>query len=192
MADMAFRTESDIATESPSPRIVQISVSNGGVPKLAVDQAIVGERGITTDWQHDRLHHGGAERALCLYAIEHIQALRAEGHPVAPGTAGENITTAGIDFADVHPGTRLRLGPEVEIEITSYTAPCRTIAESFAGGDFTRISQKVHPGWSRVYARVVAGGSIRAGDPIVLLSPDPEAGFTASGDALRNTEEHIP
>ena len=40
----------------------------------------------------------------------------------------------------------------------------------FKGGDFTRVSEKRHPGWSRVYARVLATGSISQGDPVRPLS----------------------
>jgi MOSC domain-containing protein YiiM len=37
------------------------------------------------------------------------------------------------------------------------------------GGEYARISQKRHPGWSRVYTRVVREGTIRAGDRAVLV-----------------------
>ncbi|MCC6387920.1 MAG: MOSC domain-containing protein [Dehalococcoidia bacterium] len=146
--------------------IVQIAVSRGGVPKLPVLEAEVGELGIVGDVQNNTRDHGGPERALCLWAIERIEALRGEGHPIAPGTAGENITTTGIDWDRVTAGTRLRLGAGVLIEITRDTAPCKTIAGSFVDGKFVRISGKLHPGWSRVYARVIAGGTVRPGDAI--------------------------
>jgi MOSC domain-containing protein YiiM len=47
--------------------------------------------------------------------------------------------------------------------------PCHKIAASFADGEFHRISQKLHPGWSRVYARVLAQGMVRLGDEVVLV-----------------------
>ncbi len=53
--------------------------------------------------------------------------------------------------------------------ITSYTKPCRTIRESFAGHHISRISQKVYPGWSRVYARVLREGAVSVGDPVMVL-----------------------
>lgn len=40
--------------------------------------------------------------------------------------------------------------------------------------DYSRVSHRRHPGWSRVYARVLVGGSIRQGGPARLLS-DAEA-----------------
>jgi MOSC domain-containing protein YiiM len=62
----------------------------------------------------------------------------------------------------------LRLGDTVEIEVTRYTSPCKNIAGNFDGGDFNRMNQKTNPGWSRVYARVLAGGTIRAADPVTF------------------------
>jgi len=147
-------------------RILQLAISRGGVPKLPVMEAEVGELGIAGDAQNNTRDHGGPERALCLFAAERIEALRAEGHPIAPGTAGENITTEGIDWDRVTAGTRLRLGAGVLIEVTRDTTPCKTIAGSFVDGAFARISEKLHPGWSRVYARVIAGGIVRPGDSI--------------------------
>lgn len=141
-------------------RILQINISRGGVPKHPVEQATVTSEGIAGDYQRDQRNHGGPMRALCLYTIEEIQRLQAEGHPIVPGSSGENITLERIDLAALTPGTRLALGDEVEIELTSYTAPCENIAASFTDGDFTRISHKLHPGESRIYARVLHGGML--------------------------------
>ena len=152
-----------------SARVHQLSVSGGGVPKLPVAQAEVTANGIVGDRQRNRRFHGGPRRAVCLFALEEIERLRAEGHPVAPGTTGENVTVAGLPWERVRPGACLALGGEVVLEVTSYTAPCKNIGPSFRDGDFTRISQKLHPGESRVYARVLTPGIVRTGDPVRLL-----------------------
>lgn len=151
-------------------RIVQISMSSGGVPKRPVASARVTARGLEGDAQRDRAHHGGPERALCLFSLERIRALRAEGHPITPGSVGENLTIEGIDWAAVTPGTCLRLGGEVIAQVTDYTAPCLTIAASFHHRDYSRVSQKRHPGDSRVYARVLRTGFLTTGDPVHLLA----------------------
>jgi len=152
-----------------SGRIVQISVSPGGVPKTAVPAARVGELGLEGDAHRDREHHGGPERAVCLYAIELIRTLRAEGHAVVPGALGENVTVEGVDWAAVVPGACLALGDEVLLEVTRYTSPCANITAAFRDGDYARVSQKRHPGWSRVYTRVLTPGAIRLGDAVRLL-----------------------
>lgn len=150
-------------------RIFQINVAPaGGVPKMPVREGIVGELGLEGDTQRNLIHHGGPERALCLFSVEIIQRLQDEGHPIYPGAVGENLTLIGIDFAKLGPGTRLRLGETVQIEITTPTIPCNNISESFKDGRSTRIAFKTNPGDNRWYARVLQGGSIRAGDDVVI------------------------
>ena len=119
----------------------------------------------------DKKHHGGPERAVCVYSLERILALQCEGHPIDVGTAGENVTVEGIDWDLVVPGTRIGLGEEVLLEVTDYTNPCKTIRESFIDGQFVRISQKLHPGWSRVYTRVLSEGEISSGDSVSVIPP---------------------
>lgn len=149
--------------------IASINVSRGGVPKLPVASARVSPAGLDGDGQRDRRHHGGPERALCLYSQDRIEALQGEGHTIAAGTTGENLTIRGLDWDAVIPGAVLHVGA-LTFEITSYASPCTSIRPSFRDADSTRISQKVFPGWSRVYARVVGEGEIRQGDA-VLLTP---------------------
>lgn len=156
--------------------IVQLNISSGGVPKLPVAAAYVDELGLAGDGHDDKQHHGGPTRAVCLFPIERIEALAAEGHHVAPGTTGENVTTRGIDWDEVTPGTQFRLGSACLVEVTSYTAPCATIEHNFADKDFNRMSQQAYPGWSRTYAKVLEPGTIRAGDPIEVVRVGVAAG----------------
>jgi MOSC domain-containing protein YiiM len=148
------------------PRIFQINLSNGGVPKLPVHAAQVTTLGLQGDRQNDREHHGGPDKALCLYSLERILALQAEGHPIYSGSTGENLTLSGLDWAELAPNVQLSLGDEVAIEITSYASPCPKIASSFAEGQMRRMSQEQHPGWARLYARVLSPGAIRIGDEV--------------------------
>jgi MOSC domain-containing protein YiiM len=151
-------------------RIVSLNRSSGGVPKRQVDEAHITLDGVAGDRQSDLRHHGGRDRAVSLYSLDLIEQLQFEGHPIAPGTAGENVTVAGIDWRYVCPGRRLSLGP-AELEVTGFAAPCTTIRSSFLDEEFTRISEKVNPGWSRVYARVLREGQVRCGDEVRLLDP---------------------
>jgi MOSC domain-containing protein YiiM len=149
-------------------KLVSINSSPGGVPKRSVRSATLSVLGIVGDGHNDRIGHGGPDRAICLFSLERIEALRDEGHPIGIGTAGENFTVAGLDWDAMIPGVKLSIGHDVKLEITSFTNPCKTIAESFSDRKFSRISQKVHPGWSRVCARVLNSGVVNAGDEIGL------------------------
>lgn len=160
---------------SGAARVAQISVSAGGVPKRAVPAARVTTLGLEGDAQRNQEVHGGPERALCLFSLERIRALQAEGHPIIPGSIGENLTLEGIDWIAVAPGACLRLGGDVVVQITRYTAPCSNITSSFRDRDYARVSQKRHPGDSRVYARVVREGMLATGDPVRILPADEAA-----------------
>jgi MOSC domain-containing protein YiiM len=150
-------------------RIHQISLSAGGVPKRPVDSAVVNTRGIVGDSQADTVHHGHPEQALCVWSLEVIEGLQREGHPIAPGFAGENITVAGLDWTLVLPGTTLLLGDTVVAPVTFPATPCSKNAAWFLARDFRRMSHDQHPGWSRMYAAVATGGTIRVGDPVKLV-----------------------
>ena len=150
-------------------RIVSLNRSKGGVPKLPVSEVLVGPDGMEGDRQKDRRHHGGQERALCLYSSELIDALRAEGHPISPGATGENVTIDRLDWRDVVPGARLRIG-DLTLDITEFAWPCKTIRRAFLDENSNRISEKLHPGWSRVYARVSGTGLLRVSDEVHLMA----------------------
>lgn len=171
----AVHTTEQLDTHAARPEgsiegnIIAIYVSHGGVPKRQIAEAHVTIQGIVGDAHDDTRHHGGPARALCIFTLEQIQRLHSEGHPIAPGNAGENLTLAGIPLAMLVPGVQLELGAEVLAEITNYTSPCSKNARWFLNGDFSRMSQKLHPGESRVYARVLRTGILRPGDRARLL-----------------------
>jgi MOSC domain-containing protein YiiM len=153
-----------------SGTIHQINISKGGVPKLPVDEVEVTSLGIIGDGHDDQEHHGGPEAALCLFSLEVIETLQAEGHPIYPGAAGENLTIAAINWDKMKPGTTWSLGDEVRIEVSGYTTPCTKNAGWFLDRDFMRMHQGRHPGSSRVYARVLSPGRLRPGDAVVLIA----------------------
>jgi MOSC domain-containing protein YiiM len=153
----------------PYPHVHQINVSDGGVPKKPVLEARITKTGLEGDHQRNRKVHGGIDRAVCLFSLEMIERLQDEGHSIEPGSAGENLTLAEVDWEHMAPGVVLMIGPDVRLEVKSYTVPCDLNARWFREGDFSRISHKKYPGWSRVYAKVLRGGIVRPGDVVEVL-----------------------
>lgn len=151
----------------PAGRVESINTSRGGVPKASAFEALITEHGLDGDRQRDLRFHGGLDRAVVLFSLDVIRALQQEGHSITVGSTGENITVSGVEWTTVVPGVELHIG-DVRLLITKYASPCHNIAPSFLNDDFTRISQKIHAGWSRVCARVLAGGIIRMGDPVTV------------------------
>ena len=148
--------------------LFSINVSAGGVPKLACRSAAVSASGVEGDRQRDLRYHGGPTRAVSLYSLELIRALQAEGNPIDVGCIGENFTLQDVPWERMVPGATLEVG-EVRLELTSYAGPCNNLVPYFAGGKFVRVAQKVHPGWSRLYARVLRAGSVQVGDPVSFV-----------------------
>jgi MOSC domain-containing protein YiiM/GNAT superfamily N-acetyltransferase len=160
-----------------SARVVQVNVSPGGVPKRAVEGPVrVDWLGLEGDGHHDDTVHGGPNRAVCLYGIEAIGRVAAEGHPIFPGSCGDNLTTKGIELSTLPVGTRLAIGDRLLLELAAPDGPCETIEESFTDSRFSRINIDLHPTDSRMYARVLAEGEVRAGDPITVLPPPDSSG----------------
>ena len=152
------------------PKVVSININeNGGVPKYPIENAFIGKYNVKGDKQNDTKHHGGIDRAVCLFSMDVISALKMEGHPIFPGSTGENITIEGVDWKSLKIGDKLMFG-DVEIQLTGPTAPCKTIAKSFVSGQFVRISQKKNPGWSRWYAKVLKEGFVNCFDKVHILS----------------------
>lgn len=152
----------------PAPhqgRVAGLHVSPGGVPKFPVESVEIGWRGLAGDKQANRVHHGRIFQAVCLWSSEVIRRLVGEGHPIFPGAAGENVTVAGVDWAALRPGTRLRVGGAL-LEISVPALPCTKNAGWFVGGDFNRMHHERHPGDSRQYALVVEPGPVTLSDPV--------------------------
>ena len=149
--------------EAQQGTVYRINVSDGGVPKLPIDSAEVTVNGMEGDRQQSR-GHGGPERAVLLLGLDLIETLQAEGHPIEPGSTGENLTLAGLDWSAVTLGSRLVFEHGVELEALSYAPPCATIGASFLNGDFRRIDVRVHPAHGRICTRVRCAGALRAGE----------------------------
>ena len=134
------------------------------------------------DDQNNKETHGGPDRAVLVFSTEVIDALKAEGHPIFPGSTGENLTVTGLQWDLIVPGTLLRIG-SVLLEVTKFAPPCKKIRESFVDGYFNRISPPLFPGWSRACARVLTPGSVRLGDEIIAEAPFSQLSATAEPPA---------
>jgi len=148
--------------------VEQLSVSSGGLPKLPIDPAEVTWKGMVGDRQATRQHHGRPWQALCIWSSDVIDAFRADGHPLAAGRAGENITIRGLPWSEVRAGVRVQIG-SVLCEVSCYALPCRTNKPWFIDGNFNLMHHERGP-VSRVYATVLEPGMITVGD-VAILEP---------------------
>jgi MOSC domain-containing protein YiiM len=161
-----------------APHIVQINISNGGVPKRPIAEGHATPLGIEGDCHAHPEIHGGPKKALLWICEEAIEELKALGYPLYPGALGENLTTRGVDRRGLRIGQRWRAGGVV-MELTKVREPCSSIQlygldigtavydQSVKSGDWSS------PRWglSGFYASVIQPGPLRTGDSLVLLDP---------------------
>ena len=146
--------------------IAQLSASSGGVPKRSVEQITITRNGVVGDGQSHRVHHGRPWQAMCLWAAEVVDAFTADGHPISYGSAGENITTVGIDWSSIGTGVRLQVGTAL-LECSLWALPCSANTRWFTGGNFNLMHHE-HGPVSRMYAWVIEPGVVALGDQIIV------------------------
>tara|TARA_B100001250_G_scaffold56233_1_gene43433 strand:+ start:85 stop:546 length:462 start_codon:yes stop_codon:yes gene_type:complete len=149
--------------------ILGLFVSQGGVPKLPVDSLFIDKSGCFGDKQNDLKHHGGEDKAVCIIQNSIICDLQEKGHPIKPGSTGENILIGGSNVGEISSGTVIKFS-ELEIQITQDAPPCKTISESFNHGEFTLISHKKYPQFTRWYARVLKPGTVSIDDEYKIIN----------------------
>jgi MOSC domain-containing protein YiiM len=162
--------------KAPMPQagvLIQINVSQGGMPKLPVPEAFVGRNGVAGDKQRALKYHGGPDRAVCLYSQELYQWLAGQGVRLDAGSVGENLTTAGIDLQSLEPGDHLRVGP-CTIQITDVRIPCGQLAKWHP-----KLKNIItgHSGW---VARVIEEGTVHPGDRIEMLPREEQRGASVA------------
>lgn len=115
-------------------------------------------------------------RQVHLIASELLENLNGSGFSVGPGDLGENIITSGIDLLGLPRGALLQVGDEAVLEITGLRNPCAQI-EAFSAGLLAQVVERAPDGSivrkAGVMAIVVAGGSIRTGDRVIVKLPPP-------------------
>jgi len=96
-------------------------------------------------------HAGDWHRQISLLAMESIEVMKAKGAELVPGDFAENITTRGIDLANLPIGTRL-VSDAVELEITQIGKKCHAKCNIF-----TKVGDCIMPRQG-VFAKVIKGG----------------------------------
>ena len=147
-----------MATTKGRIRAISVSEEKGtrkvNVPKaeLQVDFGIIGDA-----------HAGNWHRQVSLLGVESIDKMVARGAKVSPGDLAENITTEGIGPGVLKVGSKLKLGTNVELEITQSGKRCHKRCEILK-----QLGDCIMPR-EGVFAKVTKGGTINVGDTIEVI-----------------------
>ncbi len=135
--------------------------------------------GFAPDEQADRRVHGGPEKAVHLYPLDHHTFWRSWLTDAAalalldePGAFGSNLAVREIDESQVHIGDRFRLGSAV-LEVNQPRQPCWKVDHRFGVKGMTAAIVKTgRSGW---YFRVIEPGECQAGDRLERTQRGDEA-----------------
>ncbi len=138
----------------------------------------VGEAVLRPGWGIAGDAHGGKwHRQVSLLAVESMEKLarsleRSDPAGPAPsfqpGDFAENLTVRGLELFTIPVGTRLRVGNEVILEVTQIGKECHT------GCAIRELTGDCVMPREGIFAEVIAGGRVKAGDPIRTLNSSPE------------------
>lgn len=138
------------------------------IRKLPVQEAYLAKESFRGDGVADKKHHGGPDRAVCIYPFEHYALWEKRFGQHLPASAfGENLTVSHMLEEDVFIGDVFRIG-EAVIQVTQGRVPCQTIDRRM---DMTPLMKAmVKTGFTGYMCRVVEEGLIRADSEIQLVS----------------------
>lgn len=153
-----------LAHDQELARVIAISTSPGGVPKLPRAEAEVTLAGLCGDGRN-HAKHIRPDRAVSLLDVEILRQLVQEGFPLEPGTAGENLTVEGLNVQAMPPGTILEIG-EVVIRLEAPRKPCYVL-----DAIDPRLKEAI-VGRCGYMASVIRGGTLFPGMAIHCLSSD--------------------
>jgi len=142
------------------------SEHKGTRKKPAPEGILKEDYGLVGDAHADCCSH----RQVSLLAMESIEKMKKLGFDVGPGDFAENLTTQGIELTALPIGTRIRIGNEVVLEVTQIGKECHSGCAIYQA-----IGKCIMPR-EGIFARVLRGGSARAGDRIRIEKTCPERG----------------
>jgi MOSC domain-containing protein YiiM len=162
-------------------RIADLFPGAGGKRRIATGiykhplagPAMVGRLGLTGDEQADTRLHGGPNKAVYAYPLEHYAFWEAQSRRLARreggyghGALGENLTLRGLLETEVWVGDTLEIG-ETLLEVTEPRQPCFKLNARLGLPQAARLmTQSGHTGF---YLRVLRPGMLQEGDSVLLL-----------------------
>jgi MOSC domain-containing protein YiiM len=164
-----------------------------GIFKIPTMNAVrVTKLGLENDVQVDRAVHGGFDKAVYAYPIEHYTVWRTALGPgvlerFGYGAFGENLTIEGVLEHELCVGDELKIG-SANFMVQAPRIACFKLATKFGIGDMPKRFGEA--GRSGFYLRVIEEGEVKTGDEIVITSRANDAISVADLNRLLTTDPH--
>lgn len=131
--------------------------------------------GFEGDGQADRVNHGGPDKAVCVYPIEHYAYWEEQlGKKLEYSAFGENITVSGLLETEVCIGDVYEIGSCL-LQVSQPRFPCFKLSQKHGPADMP--AKVLATGYSGFYFRVLREGAVTAGDAVVKVGSG-EGDFT--------------
>lgn len=167
-----------INTGKPKPLPYQNKeVSSGIVKRPVTEPLFLSELNFDGDGQADLVHHGGRDKAVCVYAYEHYSHWENELNTTLDfGAFGENLTTRGLLENKVCIGDIFQLG-EATVQVSQPRQPCYKLSARYGAPEMPLQIQET--GFTGFYFRVLKEGMVSQTDGLTLVARHPQ-GITLS------------
>jgi MOSC domain-containing protein YiiM len=129
--------------------------------------------GFEGDGVADLKHHGGTDKAVCVYSLDHYPYWEDILGVMLPVAAfGENLTVSNLHEDEICIGDILQLGTAL-VQVSQPRQPCLTLAARYRRNDMIKLV--IDSGYTGFYLRVLKEGVARKGEELTLEDRDPQA-----------------
>jgi MOSC domain-containing protein YiiM len=142
-----------------------------GIGKRSVSGSLhLKKLGFDGDGVADLKNHGGQDKAVCVYSLDHYPYWEELlGTKLNPPAFGENLSVSHLKEDDVCLGDTFLLGTAV-VQISQPRQPCKTLAALYGRNDLVKLV--VNSGYTGFYLRVLKEGIVEAGTTLVLIEKE--------------------
>jgi MOSC domain-containing protein YiiM len=127
-------------------------------------------QGFEGDGVGDRKNHGGLDKAVCVYSLDHYAYWEGVLGMTMPEAAfGENFSVSDMKEADICIGDVFKAGSAV-LQVSQPRQPCSTLAARYGRQDFAKVVSD--SGRTGFYFKVIEEGMVRSGDRLDLVEKD--------------------
>ncbi|WP_209125262.1 MOSC domain-containing protein [Alkalihalobacillus sp. BA299] len=143
-----------------------------GIYKAQVKGPVfIGKLNIEGDGQADLINHGGKDKAVCVYPLEHYEYWQNDlNRTMSNGSFGENLTVKGMLEKEVCIGDTYKIG-DVIVQVSQPRQPCFKLAKRNGADDL--VAHVQNTGYTGYYFRVLEEGFIEVNDTIELMKRHP-------------------